>query len=265
VHRRRGAVIERVGVLALLTFIVAATLVSLYLGGKGRVRQLRRIPGLDAIKEAVGRSAEMGRGIIFSTGSGSGGLNSDSAPYHLAGLNTLGYVANLAATTQTPLTFVSAYPELMPLAEETMRDAYTVANEVYREGSVQYYGKGWGYASACMEKMEEERPAAAFWLGIFWSEALLLSETGNAVGALQIAGQPDSVNLPFQIASCDYVLIGEEMFVTGAYLSGDKALLGSVSAAEATKILVIGAIVIGAVLSTIGVTWLSQMLAAGGI
>jgi len=183
----------------------------------------------------------------------------------LAGLNTLGYVANLAATTQTPLTFVSAYPELMPLAEETMRDANTAANEVYREGSVQYYGKSWGYASACMEKMEEERPAAAFWLGIFWSEALLLSETGNAVGALQIAGQPDSVNLPFQIASCDYVLIGEEMFVTGAYLSGDKALLGSVSAAEATKILLIGAIVVGAILSTIGVTWLSQLLTAGGV
>jgi len=256
---------ERVGVLALLTFIVAATLASLYYGGKGRARQLRRIPGLDAIKEAVGRSAEMGRGIIFSTGSGSGGLNSDSAPYHLAGLNTLGYVAGLAANAHAPLSFVSAYPELMPLAEETMRDAYTVANEVYQAGAVQYYGKGWGYASACMEMMEEERPAAAFWLGIFWSEALLLSETGNAVGALQIAGQPDSVNLPFQIASCDYVLIGEEMFVTGAYLSGDKALLGSVTAAEATKVLVIGVIIVGAVLSTFGFTWLSQLLAAGGI
>jgi hypothetical protein len=259
--------IQRVGVLALLLFILAATFVSLYAGSLGRYRKLRCIPGLDAIKEAVGRSAEMGRGVIFSTGSGSGGLNSDSAPYHLAGLNTLGYVANLAATAQTPLTFVSAYPELMPVAQETMRDAYTVAgeSEAYSDSAVQYYGKGWGYASACMGRMEEERPAAAFWLGIFWSEALLLSETGNAIGAFQIAGQPDSVNLPFQIASCDYVLIGEEMFVTGAYLSGDKALLGSVSAAEGTKIAVIGLIIAGAILSTIGVAWLSKVLAAGGV
>ena len=113
------------------------------------------------------------------------------------------------------------------MARETMRDAYIAAKEEgYNDGSVRYYGNSWAYASACMEQMVEEPPAAAFWLGIFWSEALLLSETGNAVGALQIAGQPDSVNLPFQIASCDYVLIGEEMFVTGAYLSGDKALLG---------------------------------------
>jgi hypothetical protein len=259
--------IQRVGVLAMLLFILAATVVSLYAGSRGRYRKLRRIPGLDAIQEAVGRSAEMGRGVIFSTGSGSGGLNSDSAPYHLAGLNTLGYVANLAATAQTPLTFVSAYPELMPVAQETMRDAYTIAGEpeAYSDSAVQYYGKGWGYASACMGRMEEEHPAAAFWLGIFWSEALLLSETGNAIGAFQIAGQPDSVNLPFQIASCDYVLIGEEMFVTGAYLSGDKVLLGSVSAAEGTKIAVIGLILAGAILSTIGVAWLSQVLAAGGV
>ena len=258
--------IQRVGVLALLIFMLAATLVSLYAGSRGRYRKLRRIPGLEVINEAVGRAAEMGRGVIFSTGSGSGGLNSDSAPYHLAGINTLGYVANLAATAQTPLSFVSAYPELIPMARETMRDAYIAAKEEgYDDGSVRYYGNSWAYASACMEQMVEEPPAAAFWLGIFWSEALLLSETGNAVGALQIAGQPDSVNLPFQIASCDYVLIGEEMFVTGAYLSGDKALLGSVSAAEASKLFVIGLVVAGAILMTFGVGWLTQLLAAGGV
>ena len=88
--------IQRVGVLALLIFLLAATLVSLYAGSRGRYRKLRRIPGLEVINEAVGRAAEMGRGVIFSTGSGSGGLNSDSAPYHLGGINTLGYVANLA-------------------------------------------------------------------------------------------------------------------------------------------------------------------------
>jgi hypothetical protein len=90
--------IQRVGVLALLIFLLATTLVSLYAGNRGWYRKLRRIPVLEVINEAVGRAAEMGRGVIFSTDSGSGGLNSDSASYHLAGLNTLGYVANLAAT-----------------------------------------------------------------------------------------------------------------------------------------------------------------------
>ena len=112
--------------------------------------------------------------------------------------------------------------------------------------------------------MEEERPATIYWIGIFWATALILSETGNYIGALQIAGQPDRFNLPFQIAACDYVMMAEEMYVTGAYVSKNEALIGSVVALEFSKLFFIGLIIVGVVLETLGISWLTNLLTLGG-
>ena len=259
------AMIIRVGVMLFLLLYFGLTIVLLYFGSKGKYRKLLRIPGLTLFEEGVGRATEMGRPVLYSTGDGSGGLSSDSAPHHITGLNILGYVAGLAAQRKTPFYFVTPHPELIPLARGIVKDAFTVegVQDLYSDDLIRYYGGA--FNAAAIREMENDRPGVIFWMGILWANALIVSETGNYLGAMQIAGQPDRFNLPFLITTCDYVLMAEEMYVTGAHLSGNKALVGTIPVLEITKILFIVLAVVGSVLATFGVNWLDQLFAAGGV
>ena len=85
----------------------------------------------------------------------------------------------------------------------------------------------------------------------FFAESLILAETGNSVGAIQIAGTANPSQLPFFVAACDYTLIGEEFFAASAYLSGQPDQLGSLKGQDVGKILVGIVIIIGVTLATL--------------
>jgi hypothetical protein len=83
--------------------------------------------------------------------------------------------------------------------------------------------------------MVRERPATNFMIGSFFAESLILAETGQAAGAIQIAGTADVTQLPFFVTTCDYTLLGEELYAASAYLSREPVLLGSIKAQDAAK------------------------------
>ncbi|MBE0633051.1 hypothetical protein IH574_00640 [Candidatus Bathyarchaeota archaeon] len=60
---------------------------------KKKLPQFRRLSGLDALPEMVGRAAEMNRPVHFTTGLGD--LTSTVAPQLVAGLAVLAHVAEL--------------------------------------------------------------------------------------------------------------------------------------------------------------------------
>jgi hypothetical protein len=99
--------------------------------------------------------------------------------------------------------------------------------------------------------MVRERPAACFYMGSFFAESLLLAETGNGIGAIQIAGTAQPAQLPFFVAACDYTLIGEEFFAASAYLSGEADQLGSLKGQDVGKIFVAAGIVAGVMGATL--------------
>jgi hypothetical protein len=106
--------------------------------------------------------------------------------------------------------------------------------------------------------MLRERPAANLMLGRFFAESLILSETGFEAKAIQVAGTAEVTQLPFFIAACDYVLIGEELFAASAYLSRDPKLLSNLKATDWYKILCIAAILLGSLLVTLdSLGWLA--------
>ena len=91
------------------------------------------------------------------------------------------------------------------------------------------------------------KPASVFLLGTFEAESLILAETGNTVGAIQIAGTDSTIQLAFFIVACDYTLIGEELFAASGYLSKDPSILASVRAQDILKVLIAAALIIAAV------------------
>jgi len=103
------------------------------------------------------------------------------------------------------------------------------------------------YTAAVNGIMLRERPAAIFFMGSFFAESLILAETGNSTGAIQIAGTDSDSQLPFFIASCDYTLIGEELYAASAYLSKEPLLLGSLKGQDWSKLILMIAVFFGVI------------------
>jgi hypothetical protein len=110
-----------------------------------------------------------------------------------------------------------------------------------------------GYVAFLTGKMVREKPAACFYLGAFYAESLMLAETGNSIGAIQIAGTAEPAQLPFFVAACDYTLIGEEFFAASAYLSGDPDQLGSLQGQDLGKLVVGTLLICGSLCATLAV------------
>jgi hypothetical protein len=221
---------------------------------------IRRIAGLDAIDEAIGRSTEMGRKVLFVPG-----IISISEPQTLAALGILGYVAKLTAKYGTQLEVPNADPLTMAAAREIVKQSYMEAGapEGFREDMVHYITQDqFAYAGAVSGIMVRDRPAANFLLGWFAAESLFLSETGQSINAIQIAGTAQVTQLPFFVAACDYTMLGEELFAASAYLSRDPLILGSIKGQDMMKAAILVAVIAGVILASLGVRGYVEWFAA---
>ncbi|MBM3317061.1 MAG: hypothetical protein FJY75_04330 [Candidatus Eisenbacteria bacterium] len=242
---------RRLNALAAMVFMGACVVGLILRARRGGQIYIRRISGLDAIDEAVGRATEMGRKILYIPG-----IISVNEPQTLASLGILGYVAKLTARYGTELEVPNIDPLTMAAAREIVKQSYMEEGhpEGFREEMVHYItGDQFAYAAAVNGIMVRDRPAANFLLGWFAAESLLLSETGQSIGAIQIAGTAQVTQLPFFVSACDYTMLGEELFAASAYLSRDPLILGSIAGQDVMKAAILAAIVLGVVLSTAGV------------
>ena len=103
--------------------------------------------------------------------------------------------------------------------------------------------------------LSRERAAASFLFGSFAAEALIMAEVGQEVGAVQIAGTPSTTQIPFFIAACDYVIIGDEYYAATAYISRDRTLLGSIVGQDYCKLILLAVALLGCAV----VTWLAAL------
>ena len=217
---------------------------------------LRRIPGLDAVEEAVGRATEMGRPVLYLTGSGElGGGGDPSSLATIAATVILGEVSKRVAAYGADLKVPHRAPIVMAICQEMVREAYLAAGrpDAYKEESNFFITRDqFAYTAAVDGMMLREKPAANFFMGYYYAESLLLAETGAATGAIQIAGTDAEHQLPFFVTTCDYTLIGEELYAASAYLSREPALVGTLRAQDIGKGLLLCVMLSGVVLLTIG-------------
>ena len=242
---------------AMLLF-AAAIVWNIYYARSGKEIFVRRIPGLEAVDEAIGRATEMGRSILYILG-----LGGVSLPATIASMTILGQVARRTADYETPLRVPCRDPIVMSVVHEMVKTAYLDEGrpDAYNEENIFYLTSGqFAYAAGVDGMMIREKPAAVFLQGQFYAESLILAETGNSIGAIQIAGTDSEHQLPFLITACDYTLIGEELYAASTYLSGEPMLLGSLRGQDWGKVLIFAVIVLGVVLELSGVNWITTLL-----
>ncbi len=220
----------------------------------GQTPKIRRIAAVDAIDEAIGRAAEMGAPVHFSPGLG--GVTDEEAAQTMASMRYLRYVAEQCGRYETKLIATIPNPAVFAMAEEVVREGFLAAGtpEAYTPDTVRFLSsQQMAYTSAVLGIFAREKPAANFLIGGFFAETMLLAEGAAQVGAMQIGGTARLFQLPYLIVTCDYTLIGEEVFSGAAYLSHDELQIGSIAGQDICKLACLCALVIGIVLRTLGV------------
>jgi hypothetical protein len=89
-------------------------------------------------------------------------------------------------------------------------------------------------------------------IGPFYAESMLFSETFYRIGSIQLAGTARGYQIPFFAVVCDYLLIAEEIYAAGAYVSKDVTLVGSIRGQDLGKIIAIILMIVGVLLTLIG-------------
>jgi len=251
------------GTTAILVFFVIYGLIAWV--GVRRMRQgrhvpIRRLPGLDAVDEAVGRATELGRPFMAVVSQPTPYMNDEV----IAGIEVVRYAARTAAKYEASFVAIASGADSFAVLQDSVRAAFSGEGkpDLYREDMVRFIG-GYSmvvYGPAVIALMEELKIAADLLTGYLGFQTLMLAEAGASLGAIQIGATKQTAQLPFIAASCDYTLMGEELYATAAYISRDPVSVGFLVAQEFGKCLCCIVVVVGVLLSTFGGAELIKLL-----
>ncbi len=233
---------------AVVTIILVYVMIQRAKQGK-KIPEIRKIPGIDAFGEAIGRSTEMGKPVHMTDYSTSLGDDSTFAYWSF-----LAYIAKMCASYDTRFLVTDSSYLVNVVNQEIVKQAYLEAGkpDAYVEDDVRFIaGSQFAWAMGVAGLIAREKPAAQFLVGYFYAESLILAEAGNLVGAIQVAAASSPAQIPFFVAACDYTMIGEELYAGAAYISKDPVITGTVVAQDILRFALYAIILAGAVIDIV--------------
>ncbi len=175
----------------------------------------------------------------------------------------LPHIARLCNNVGAHLIVTTPQPTVLAIYDDILTNEYRMAGRPLSEIDLRFLAGSTGaYTIAVQGMMLRERPAANFLMGLSKVETLIHAETGQRVGALQVAGAMGSGNLPFMACICDYTMIGEEFLAAGAIVSEDMVRLGSITGQDWSKAIILALVVLGGLLAQAGILALTNALKA---
>ncbi len=246
--------------LALAVMFAAAVVGMVLYARRNPDLYVRKIAGLDAIDEAIGRATEMGKPMLFVHG-----LKQVRDIATIASLNILSRLARQVAEYDSELLVTANDPITYSVSHEVVEEGYREAGrpDAFNPDNVfMVASRQFPYVAAVAGIMARHKPAANLFMGSFFAESLILAETGAETGAIQIAGTDSFSQLPFFVTTCDYTLMGEELYAASAYMSREPRLLGTIRAQDMGKSLLLAVIPTGTALSMGGINYLRVLFTA---
>ncbi|MBK6767208.1 MAG: hypothetical protein IPG71_13225 [bacterium] len=207
---------NRLNILLLVLLFYATVMYMVRRTKAGAPLRFRRIAGIDAIDEAIGRATELGKPVLYVPGT----QNIENIQT-IASIQLLTSVASKAATYDIPIIVPLNRAFMVSVGEEAVKQGFLNAGrpDAYMRDNIRYLSdEQFAFTSGVTGIMMREKTAAHSYLGAFYAESLILSETGFVTGAIQIAGTANTHRLPFFVVACDYTLIGE-YFATSALVT----------------------------------------------
>ncbi len=215
---------------------------------------VRPITGYTTAPRVQGRSIETGQSLHISLGtSGIGGADTAAA---LAGLTFLQAISDEAVACDSPPLITTSEPTTLILAQDALRRSYVRQHNLqgYDPRSVRFVAAApIPYAAAVMDTLAHEDISSNIMVGAYGTEAALIVEEGACQGLTQIVGTSDVTSLSLLYPSTDHLLVGEEMFVAGAYIGPEVAHLSSLVAQDFFRWVMVVAILVSALLGLLRV------------
>ena len=236
--------------LALLGFLVSLPVTFATRNGRFRPN-LRRLSAYDALSQQIGAAIESGGRVHISLASNS--ITEDDTGTTIAGLGMLRAVSEQAAISDQPPLATTSDPTTLPLIRDVMRNA---AN---RQGMPQNYSNSAAQmvaldpltmAAGLTSLIPDEGVTSNILIGSFEDEAILITEAGARRNISQTVASDRLEGQAVAYAAADHPLIGEELFVSEAYLSNKPSRIGSLVAQDFLRWIVIISIIAGVFLKT---------------
>ncbi len=243
--------------------IILIFVLTIYYMSQKKLQYVRRVPALDAIEDAVGRSTEMGKPVICSYGLGG------FSYWTIAGLSILGYVAKLCAETDTRLIVPTGGSHdsyiVREAAVDLVRNAYTTAGkaEMFNEEDMPFLsGEQYAYTPAYIGMLVRDKPGTTIMTGSHWSEAMNIAEMSNAVGAITITAGCYTSSMAALACASDYIMLGEEQPAAGAYLSKNPSQLASIRVQDIYKFIAVGMMILGLIAINAGSEIINRLISS---
>ncbi|MHB8625899.1 MAG: DUF6754 domain-containing protein [Aggregatilineales bacterium] len=222
--------------------LLIGALFTLIAAVRARAIQLRTIPAYQSLPRALDATVETGKALHVSLGASA--VRQESTLSALAGAEVLYHVAERAAISDASTLVTLSDPVTLGLAQDALRRAYRTRNRLdkYRPISVHWYPQGpssLAFAAGAGAVLLDESVTTNVLLGRFGPELALLAE--NALRTNQtIVAQSDQIEgQAVAYAITPTPLIGEELYVGGAYLSSSPLARGGVVALDVLRYLTV--------------------------
>jgi hypothetical protein len=213
---------------------------------------LRPIAAWEALRGLIGRATEEGKQVHLSLGRS--GVGAEQTPVVSAALDVQRHLADEGAAINTQPVVTVADPMLMLTAQGVVHRAFRrqARTDQYDSTRVQLIAPDpTAYAVGAGDQIEAPETAANVMVGHLGDEYLLLGEPGAQRELLQVAGSDALNTQALMPGTADHVLLGEELFSAGAYLSRRPALLASLQVQDTLRVLAVVAILVGVLVKSL--------------
>lgn len=246
--------LESTQIIAIFVLIIAFVAV-VAMPRFGRKRPHRRIPAYEMLPAMVGTAIEADKPIHLSLGGA--GVGSEQTILAISSAELVYYVASRATIGDSSPILTVSNPLSLPLAQDTLRRAYhsTGLSNRFSGLSARWYPSGrrsLAFVAGISGMLGVERPAAHVLVGSYGAELalILMGTTRRRVTTIASSDQLDGMAVAYVLS--DAPLLGEEMFVSNAYLGDAKdAIRSDTTALDLLRWLVILTMLGGLVVSVI--------------
>jgi hypothetical protein len=183
----------------------------------------------------------------------------------MAGLSVYSYVAQLCAKLGAELIVSVGQTDTIGILEEYTREGFTAENQPVPplEETLRFHSRQqFAFISAVSGLMRRDRPAANIVIGPVWAESSQLVNSAAEVGAMQLIGTARTSHIPWFAILSDYTLMGEEIYVAGAQISGDREVINTIAAQDVGKGIAILLVLLGSVLMIAGSELIINLIGA---
>lgn len=250
------------GIVVIVLF-VGLIIFFLFIEEDDKEKKFRPIPAYDKIKQEINIAVEDGTQLHISLGRG--GITGPESASALAGLSILKQVIEKSSVCDHPPVASTGNAVISILAQDTIRGTSKAisVSEQGRNPSGELVGvTPFSYAAGTLTIIRDDNVSANVHTGWLGNEVAWLTTAGERQSSPTIAGTAGLPGQAIIYASASDPLIGEDLFVGGAYLGAGKVHEASISAQDVVRWIIVILIIGSVLLNIFGIdTFIEDILA----